>query len=123
MTTEVPLMKLFLANYRNQKVRLFRRSIFDRNMQDLHTGRVHHLKSGIVGQCDVYGFIQSSITRPIEIEFKGAKGLLSKEQKAWRAFCSTWSIPYIELRAVAGESDAQVISRWSLELDKAVSIL
>lgn len=119
MTTEVGMMKLFLAHYQRQNVRLFRRNVVDRHMQDMHTGRVNHVKAGIVGQCDIYGFVKGG--RCFEVEVKNVKGRHSKEQFNWRYFCGEWDIPYIILRMAEGESEAQTCARWGLELDRFIA--
>lgn len=123
-TREVPLMKEFLGSYRNSVVRLFRRQIFDKTVQDLHTGRVFQVKAGIVGQADVYGFIKKEpIAIPFEIEFKAASTRMSAEQEAWEAFCTVWFIPHLTLRAGKDEKEAVTLKRWSSEVDALVSWL
>lgn len=136
---EIPLMKEFLAQYRNPRVRLFRRNIINKNMQDLHSGKIHKVNAGIKGQADCYAFVRASapvmgsdskvlgwtLTQGtainIEIEFKGARTPTSEEQKQWRTFCMQWGVPHIVLRASHDEEPLQTISRWMKELDKLVA--
>lgn len=117
MSNEVELMKLFLGTYRNVSVRLFRRNVINKTMQDLHSGNVHQVKAGIVGQSDVYGYVKSQPAIPFEVEFKAAKGRESNEQVTWRQFCGVWGIPHLILRSAIDESTEQTLSRWSLELN------
>jgi hypothetical protein len=136
---EIPLMKEFLGAYRNPRVRLFRRNIINKNMQDLHTGKVHKVNAGIKGQADCYAFVRASkpvvgtaglivgwtLTQGtainIEIEFKGARTPTSDEQKQWRAFCQEWGIPHIVLRAAHDEEPLQTMARWTRELNAIVA--
>lgn len=135
---EIPLMAEFLGSYRNPRVRLFRRNIWNDNMQNLHTGKIIKVKAGIVGQADAYAFVRAgkpvfnagglagwTTTKgpavPIEIEFKGAKTVVSDEQKQWRAFCLEWGVPHIVLRASHDEEPSQTVMRWHFELDALVA--
>jgi hypothetical protein len=134
---EVPQMKLFLVQYRSKYVRLFRRNIIDKTVQDIHTSRIHQVKAGIVGQADVYGYVKSGnkvvnsdgrITYtehaiPLEIEFKAAGGKLSAEQLHWEEWCKQWGIVHTRMVAQATETDLQLILRWTSELNKLVDSL
>ena len=119
---EIPLMREFLASYHNPQVRLFRRNILDKTVQDIHTSRIWQAKAGIKGQCDVYGFIKAPIRKalPIEIEFKGPKTRTSPEQERWCQFCSDWGIPYLKLQAQADEEAVITLMRWADELNALV---
>lgn len=123
MSRELPLMREFLSVYRHPRVRLFRRNIIDKTVQDIHSGKMHQVKAGIVGQSDVYGYLKSSqkgFSVPFEIEFKGAKTPTSEEQISWRSFCLSWGIPHITLRAKVDETSEQTIQRWTSELHNLV---
>lgn len=130
---EIPLMREFLAHYRHSQVRLFRRNIIDRTVQDIHNNRVFQAKAGIKGQCDVYGFIKFASTTgqgydtisllrsiPLEVEFKGPKTRTTSEQESWRHFCIKWNIPYAQLRAKEEESTSQTLTRWTEELHQLI---
>lgn len=112
---ELPQMKLFLASYRNPNVRLFRRNVVAKTVQDIHTGRIHQINSGIAGQCDVYGYRRGG--QVFEIEFKAQRGKLSDEQERWKDFCEGWGIPWLLLRAEADKSDLTIVRKWTHELD------
>jgi hypothetical protein len=123
---ELPLMKLFLGQYRNQSVKLFRRNIIDRHMQDIHTGAVSHVKSGLKGQCDAHGFVRRPADRlaiPIEIEFKAARGRLSEGQVNWRDTCQNWNVPWLLLEVGKEELPTDTLTRWTKELNEFVSSL
>ncbi len=127
---EIELMRMFLASYRHSRVRLFRRNIIDKTVQEMRTGRVIQMKAGLPGQADAYGFIRnpqiSLLDRlelppiPIEIEFKGQKTRVSPEQKNWRAFCDEYQVPYLILRAGVEESSGFTITRWTDEMHRFV---
>ncbi len=124
---EVPQMKLFLVQYRSKYVRLFRRNIIDKTVQDIHTSRIHQVKAGIVGQADVYGYVKCNTVSqhaiPLEIEFKAAGGKLSDEQLHWEEWCKQWGIVHTRMVAQATETDLQLILRWTSELNKLVDSL
>lgn len=125
MATEVPLMKEFLGTYRHLRVRLFRRNIVNQTVADIHTGKVHQVKAGINGQADVYGYVirtrGSMYAVNVEVEFKGVKTRVTKEQIAWQEFCASWQIPHIVLRAMPNEETADTLGRWIAELDAFVN--
>lgn len=120
---EVPLMKEFLAEFRNPKIKLFRRNILDKTMQELSSSRIHQVKAGIKGQADVYGYIKSFRAIPIEIEFKGERTPTSEAQKRWRTFCDEWGILHFIFRARIGEHPSVTLQRWSTELSTLASDL
>ncbi len=110
---EVPQMKLFLASFRHPRARLFRRNIIDTPVQDIRTGQVWQAKSGIKGQCDVEVRMRGGMS--VEVEFKAEKGKRTPEQEAWRLWCVSWQIPWIQLEAIDGD-DAGTIAKWTREL-------
>ena len=115
-------MKEFLIAYKNPNVRIFRRQIFDKTVQDIHTGRVFQVKAGIKGQADAYAYIKNSgLAYCLEIEFKAARTPISKEQISWYNFCDKWRVPYIELRAKLNEENT--IARWCKELDQKINYI
>lgn len=93
---EGDLQRLFLiaAAERIPNLRLFRRNVGSVQMDD---GR--RFRSGIPGMADLYGYWQDSArrARPIEIEIKGLKGRLSKEQEAWERWCHSRNVLHIVL--------------------------
>jgi hypothetical protein len=141
MTREIPLMTEFLGSYRHPRVRLFRRNIINKTVQDIHTGKVHQVKAGLTGQADCYAFVRSQqpvygvgnkrigwtakqgYAIPIEIEFKGAKTPVSDEQVNWRFFCGEWGIPHLVLRASYDEEPVETVKRWTTELTALVDRL
>lgn len=135
MSREIPLMREFLAAYRHPLVRLFRRNIFNKTMQDINTGKVHQVKAAIKGQADVYGYIKGMQSPnvisgafhrhavPFEIEFKAEKTRVSDEQENWRNFCREWGIPHLILRAQPGDGPVFTVHRWTEELNKLVQSL
>lgn len=93
-------------------VRVFRRNIVNALVQK--NGRHFHARAGIKGQADAYALVRGG--RTVEIETKAAKGKLRDEQKAWRSFCIEFAIPYLELRAKAGEHPDETVTRWMVAL-------
>lgn len=85
-------------------LRLFRRN----------TGliRVPHgvFRSGIPGQCDLYGIDRKSTH--YEIEVKGVRTQFTLEQMTWRDWCRAWGVPWLLLRVGKTELPAQTIDRW-----------
>lgn len=57
----------------------------------------HRVRVGIKGQADIEGILRGG--RHIEIELKNIHTPQTAEQKAWQAWCTTWGIPYLLLRA------------------------
>jgi len=99
---------LIRAPYVIPTLRLFRRQIMVARRGD----RV--MRAGVPGQADLYGYVQGG--RCVEIELKGVDGRQSDEQRAWQAFCASWGVPYVLLRATRGEARRQTIERWCGEL-------
>lgn len=122
-SNEVELMKLFLGSYRNPNVRMFRRQVINKTMQDIHSGAIHQVKAGIVGQADVYGFVKSMPAIPIEIEFKAHRGRLSDQQVVWQSFCLQWGIKHVILRSDITENPPATLFRWGQELNAIVNTL
>jgi hypothetical protein len=60
---------------------------------------------------------------PIEIEFKSARARWTDKQKAWRAFCEEWRIPYLALEARKDETPGQTVNRWVDETRELVGRL
>ncbi len=118
---EIPAMRVFLGSFRHEKVRLFRRQVFDKTVQDIHTGRVFQVKAGIKGQCDVYGYIKGGT--PFELEFKSERGKLSVEQERWRDWCREWGVPWLLLQVNKDEQDVATNVRWAFELNEFVKRL
>lgn len=139
-SNEVELMKLFLGSYRNPNVRMFRRQVINKTMQDIHSGAIHQVKAGIVGQADVYGFVRAGepvigasgvmghtagrgYAYPIEIEFKAHRGRLSDQQVVWQSFCLQWGIKHVILRSDITENPPATLFRWGQELNAIVNTL
>lgn len=130
MSIELVHMVEFLSAYKRPGFKLFRRNVINKTVQDLHTGRVHQLKAGIVGQCDVYGFVKFSrgFAIPVEIEFKGYKTKTEDEQNKWRVWCESMGIPHIQLRVcknakIGVETTFESTCRWTDELNAFVDEL
>lgn len=94
------------------EVRVFRRNII--NVMTKH-GRV---RNGIKGQSDAYAIVRGG--RHVEVETKSATGSLTKEQRAWLAFCEKFEIPHLVLTARKGEDSDATVSRWISELQIVV---
>lgn len=63
------------------------------------------VRFGIKGMADI-----EAIKRPnihLEIELKNTHTPHTREQKAWQAWCESWGIPYLLLRAQASDPFAQ----------------
>lgn len=89
-------------------LRLFRRNI----------GKAR-FKSAVVsfaikGQSDLYGIWRGG--RVIELELKTSTGALSPEQLSWQAFCRSWGVSHLVLRAREGESTSDTVARWIIEI-------
>ncbi len=109
--SELELMRAFMAEVpiAIPTARIFRRDIINEK-----SARGHWIKAGIKGQADTYILVRGG--RHVELETKAAGGRLSDEQKAWRAFCLDFEIPYLMPRAKPGEHSATTIERWIGEL-------
>lgn len=129
-THELELTKLFLIAYRRPNVRLFRRNIINTTVRHLHTDEVMTLKSGQVGQSDLYGFTRRmrdntngrsgrfGFPVPLEIELKGFGTPTSEEQLNWETWCKDWGIVYMRLRANKNETSGETCARWTFEVDR-----
>lgn len=93
-------------------VRVFRRNIIRRKV--VIEGREVMLVNGIPGQGDAEAIVRGG--RHIEIETKAAKGRMRDRQEAWRAWCVSWGVPHLVLRARAGEEPSATVERWCEEL-------
>ena len=91
-------------------VRFFRRNV---GRVKLAGGRV--VQFGVPGQCDLQGVVRGTGVA-IEVELKAATGSASAEQKAWAAWCASWGVAHIVLKAKKDESVAQTVARWIEEL-------
>ncbi len=113
---ELDLMRAFMAEVpiAIPDARIFRRDIINEK-----SARGHWIKAGIKGQADTYILARGG--RHVELETKAANGRLSDEQKAWRAFCLEFQIPYLMPRAKAGEHPTITIERWIGELRACLS--
>jgi hypothetical protein len=90
-------------------VRIFRRPIL--NVQATEGFRV---RAGVPGQADLYAMVKGG--RHIELEAKAARGTMREKQKAWRAFCESWGVPHLVLRALPGELPGVTVNRWIEEI-------
>lgn len=106
---EVEYMQLlqYRAAQELPTLRLFRRNIVRLKIED------RTVRAGIKGQCDLYGYWRNG--RVIEIEMKGLKTPMTKEQETWRDWCRSWGIPWTCLRPFNGEVDP--VGRWVIELE------
>ncbi len=93
-------------------VRVFRRNIIRRKV--VIEGREVMLVNGIPGQGDAEAIVRGG--RHIEIETKAAKGRMRDRQEAWRAWCVSWGVPHLVLRAGKGEEPTATVERWCNEL-------
>lgn len=114
--TELELMNLFFGAVSRvlPGVRFFRRQVL---RVELEPGL--HVSAGIPGQADAY-FIVKGTALHGECEFKSASGRLSAAQLRWKAFCESWGILFLELKAQRGETSEATISRWIQELEEAL---
>jgi hypothetical protein len=94
-------------------VRVFRRNII--NTISVYGFRT---RNGMKGQADAYAFARGG--GYIEIETKAARGAMRKEQEAWRAFCLSFGIPHLVLRALPNETQENTVSRWIDDLGRAL---
>ena len=92
--------------------RVFRRNIINRSV--VIEGRRVHLVNGIPGQGDAYALLRGG--RHVEIETKAAKGRMGEAQIRWRAFCASWGVPHLTLKAHKGETADATVDRWIEEL-------
>lgn len=87
--------------------------LFRRNVGTVRIGR-RVMRFGVAGQADLWGVWKGG--RLVEVELKAAGGRLSPEQRDWAAFCASWGIPHVVLRAEANETVAETVDRWICEL-------
>lgn len=139
-THELQLTNSFLIAYRRPNVRLFRRNIINTTVRHMHTDEVIHLKSGQVGQADLYGYARRGVhdvrdsggkligtsksvgcAVPIEIELKGVGTPTSPEQVNWATWCKDWGVIYLKLQAKKGEMVNDTTARWTFEVDRFLS--
>lgn len=97
------------------ELRLFRRNV----VVAQRGGR--NVRAGIAGQSDLYAYVRGG--RCLEIELKGLRTPVSPEQRAWAAWCESWGVPHLLLRAAKGETTEQTVERWCDELQMAVKKL
>lgn len=114
--------------------------VFRRNIMAAHLSGGHYVKAGIPGQCDLYTYVRrkacpvdSACEYPlpcpycmafaIETECKSATAEWTPKQKAWRAFCEEWRIPYLALEAKRDETPGQTVNRWVDETRELVGRL
>lgn len=90
-------------------VRVFRRTIVNVETKDGWRAR-----SGIPGQADAYALVRGG--RHVEIETKSATHKLEPAQIAWRAYCASFAIPYMQPRVAKGETMEETVQRWIDEL-------
>ncbi len=93
-------------------VRVFRRNIIN----DVSV-RGHRLRNGIKGQADAYAIGRGG--KHIEIETKAARGAMREAQEAWRAWCVSWGIPHLVLKAAKNETPEETVGRWIEEMKAA----
>jgi hypothetical protein len=89
-------------------MRLFRRNVGVAQMGERMT------RFGIKGQADIYAIVRGG--RIIELEIKSLVGRLTKEQQAWRDFCSRWQVPWLLLKPMKDESSDATVYRWCAEI-------
>jgi hypothetical protein len=109
--TEHDLLHAFIERvpYRLPHARIFRRNIIN-----VETSRGYRVRNGIAGQADAYALVRGG--RHVELETKAAAGRLAPVQKAWRAYCASFEIPHLVLRARKDEAPADTVDRWIDEL-------
>lgn len=95
-------------------VRVFRRNVAVVRVE----GRV--IRFGIRGQCDLYAIAYNGLHA--EIELKALGGDLAPEQRAWRAWCINWNVPYALLEEREHESKSDTIGRWCRELRSVLAL-
>lgn len=119
-----------------------RMRVFRRNIMSARLSGGHYVKAGIPGQCDLYGYLRRIVevrningsvighvpgsatwAVGIEIECKSATARWTDKQKAWRAFCEEWRIPYLALEAKKDETPGQTVNRWVDETRELVGRL
>jgi len=88
--------------------------VFRRNIINVETKQGFRARNGIRGQADAYCIARGG--RHVEIETKAARGSLMAAQHAWRAFCITFEIPHLVLRALPDEPPPRTVARWIEEL-------
>jgi hypothetical protein len=88
--------------------------LFRRNIVNATSAFGVRMRAGIKGQCDLYGVVRGG--RHLEIELKSATGSLRAEQKAWRAWCVQWGVPYALLEGSKLETTEETVGRWLSEL-------
>jgi len=112
---ETDLLHLFIERVPHSlpDVRVFRRNII--NVETVHGFRA---RNGVKGQADAYAIVRGG--RCVEIETKAARGVLQQAQRNWRAFCASFGVPHLVLRAAKGEEPSATVGRCIAELQAVV---
>ena len=93
--------------------------VFRRNVLNVETKQGFRARNGIKGQADAYAIVHGG--RHVEIETKAARGVMAEQQKAWRAFCQTFDVPHLVLRARPAEPPGETVNRWIEEMRAVVA--
>lgn len=92
--------------------------VFRRNVLNVQTIQGFRARNGTKGQADAYALVLGG--RHVEIETKAARGVMADAQIAWRAFCDTFRVPHLVLRARKGEPADATVARWIDELREMI---
>jgi hypothetical protein len=94
--------------------------LFRRNVGALKVSERRMFRSGIPGQCDLYGY-ERGTGRVVEIEIKNVRGRLTQAQERWRDWCREWGIPWVlcDVSLLDPSPDATV-TRWIEQIREAM---
>jgi len=109
--TETELRRFYTAECTKRFADISR--FFIRNIITTQIGE-DWVRAGIGGQADVWGHLfRKPYPMEFEIELKNVKTPDRDDQIKWRAYCDQRGVPYLYLRAKAGETPKQIIDTWA----------
>ena len=121
LESELLAALLLVAPREVPAMRVFRRNVAFIQIKDPEHGKDRKMRFGVKRQCDTYALVAGGLH--LELELKSATGRLTPEQREWRSFCATWRIPYRLLFPTPGETPAETVMRWCVEIRELLTSL
>lgn len=94
--------------------------VFERPIINVEAKQGFRVRSGIVGQCDLYAVVRGG--KHVELELKQARGSMRNAQIRWQQFCESFGIPHLVLKARKDETPDATVARWCRELEARVTL-